>query len=712
MFFDDKSSKLYVGSFIKGLKVFSLLNFFVSQKNIPYQNDVSYAAVPFSDSSVVTREGIEYFKDKTRHIFPNYSFYTKYLFFDDRKNLICINNNSIQIKLKNSYYKKYDSVYFKNKKIEGIFKTGGLYIASTVDAKNWSINVLNPNDFKKTEKSIPIRSNINTVFSLSTDLLYAGCGDGIYIVSLSKGKILKKLRENIPVKQILRTKDGNIWVTTYNKGFFLLRADKMIKMPYDRSEYLSSAHCIVEDEQGNYWIPTNKGLFRVKKKMLLSYADSKNNKVIYYRYSKENGLLNNEFNGGAYSCFNELNDGQFVFPSMEGFVFFEPRKVKTYFPRPEDVFLERIKTEDNASGYIGNHIQLKSNYKSTDIYIDIPYYSDFDNLHLQVMLENGSHEEWQDVKNDRIFTLNEKDPGDYILVVRFLVSENGNFVYKRLPIVIEPQFYQTIFFKVFIIFITIGIVILLIQMRTNFLKIKLEQTNSTLELTRNELKDKSDYQKKLIESISHDITTPVKFIAQISQDLHHSTDTKIQKKYFNSIYRASEELYKFTLSLKEYTELYKLDVADHEEHDIYDLVENKRELFIQIAEKKNTSIRNTCQRGLLLKTNKNIILAIVHNILDNAVKNTENGSIIISAYERENGKIEISFEDSGSGMSTEQIQYYSELFKNMESGNSMFRNYGLGLHMVLQLITKIKAEIVFQSNKPSGTIVKILIGRI
>ncbi|WP_262483569.1 hypothetical protein [Chryseobacterium sp. P1-3] len=36
--------------------------------------------------------------------------------------------------------------------------------------------------------------------------------------------------------------------------------------------------------------------------------------------------------------------------------------------------------------------------------------------------------------------------------------------------------------------------------------------------------------KKLVESISHDITTPVKFIALLSQELAQSGDIRTQKK--------------------------------------------------------------------------------------------------------------------------------------------------------------------------------------
>uniref|UniRef100_A0AAU6WM76 Two component regulator propeller n=1 Tax=Chryseobacterium endophyticum TaxID=1854762 RepID=A0AAU6WM76_9FLAO len=96
-------------------------------------------------------------------------------------------------------------------------------------------------------------------------------------------------------------------------------------MPEDPDRDIASAHTFLEDQKGYFWISTNNGLFKVKEKMLLDFAENKKYPVYYYRYTKLNGLLNNEFNT-AYPGGNILANGDFVFPSMEGFVFFRPGK--------------------------------------------------------------------------------------------------------------------------------------------------------------------------------------------------------------------------------------------------------------------------------------------------------------------------------------------------------------------------------------------------
>ncbi|PTT42577.1 hypothetical protein DBR28_02270, partial [Chryseobacterium sp. HMWF028] len=340
--------------------------------------------------------------------------------------------------------------------------------------------------------------------------------------------------------------------------------------------------------------------------------------------------------------------------------------------------------------------------------------SDLENIYLQAKLDNEDSS-WVNIKNDKTFRLANIDPGTYHLLVRFLSSKTGTFVYKTIPVEVEAYFYQTLVFKILIAGIFIFIVLVIVQIRTNFLRLKnkvlkniLVHKDKELLETNNKLKSESDYQKKLVESISHDITTPVKFIALLSQELNQSPDLKTQKKYFDSIYKTSEQLYKFTLSLKEYTELYKQENKAEEEYSVYDLIETKRLLFEEIAGQKNTFIYNFCDHQLKIPLNKNILLAVFHNIIDNAVKNTSDGEITITSAFTES-HIEIIISDTGNGMSDEQRIYYSGLFKEKENKHMIFKNYGLGLHMVIQLLMKINSEMTFHKNIPKGTIIKILI---
>ncbi len=101
MFYDDASRKLYIGSSINGLTILSLSDFSVSRKSLPYQDEVCYAAIPYGENSVLTQEGVRYYKNKSERLYKAPQSYDKrYIFQDDSGNLVYRENNSIHIRYK------------------------------------------------------------------------------------------------------------------------------------------------------------------------------------------------------------------------------------------------------------------------------------------------------------------------------------------------------------------------------------------------------------------------------------------------------------------------------------------------------------------------------------------------------------------------------------------------------------------------------------
>ncbi len=725
MFYDKDANKMYFGNVVKGLNIINLSNFYVPQKNIPFTGEVVYEAQPFTQNSVITKQGFEFYKDKVNRLFSaNAKSDRRFLLYDNSSNLLYVEFNKIQKLYKCAQYKKRDSIKFKDRKVLGIFKSQKKYIVNMADDEfeYYYLYVYSDDLFKNVKNIFRFSHFINYVLAVNNDQIYVATSNGVYIVSLSKHRILKHVAKNLNIKQIQLTRDGNIWLLTYGKGIHLLKNDTAIAMPYDKDGYISNAHHILEDLHGFFWISSNNGLFKISKKILLNYAQDKKTKVTWYRYTKENGFLNNEFNGSCNPCANILENGEFVFPSMEGFVFFNPYKIKSYYPKKDQLFVERAKIGKKFI-FFKDILRLKSDYKTAEIFLDIPYYQDIGNVYLESNLVYKGDNSWNEVKNDRKYILSNIEPGNYTLKFKFLISETGKFAYKQICIEIEPFFYQTIWFKSLIILLGLAILILIIHLRTNFLRSKneklksnlysrnqeLKETSESLEMTKTKLKNESEYQQKIMESISHDITTPVRFIALMSQKLTDAENAQNQKKYFDSIYKTSEQLFKFTLNLKEYTELYKEEnILNDEEYSVFDIVEEKKLLFEGIASEHDTIILNFCCANLKVKVNKNILSAILHNLIDNAVKNTKGGIISIKSTLK-NDDVEIGIFDTGKGMSQSQIEYYSQVFERIETENFVFKNYGLGLHMVIQLVKKINANISFHENTPKGTMVKVLI---
>lgn len=718
--YDEVNRKLYIGSLIKGLNIISLSNFYISRKNIPFTSEVCYPALPFSRNSVISQDGTEYFRDTVKVRYAQELLSDKRrLLYDSSENILYLEFGKLYRRLKKAGYRTQDSIIFKNgagfaDKINGLFMVNGIDAAQKSD-----LCIFKNDQFNSIKTSLRLPDGITSIAACGKDHIYVGCYDGLYLVSLSQNKIVKKLAGGIAVKNIIKSGSGHYWMTTYdNKGFYLLKNNIPVRMPEDENRDLASAHTFLEDGKGFLWISTNNGLFKIPEKTLLGYAENRNSPVHYYRYTKLNGLLNNEFNT-AYPGANTLENGDFVFPSMEGFVFFNPGEVKSIYPRRDQLFIERAYNSKLRFRF-KDRITLESNFKTLNICIDMPYFSDAENIHLQARLINSTREQWENIDRSRIYTLDNDSPGNYILEVRYLTSEN-TFAYKTVAIEITPLFYQTLWFKFFVLGSLIIIIILVVHIRTGFLrgrntnlKNNLKHTGDELRVTRDKLKNESEYKEKIIQSISHDITTPLSFMSYLTNQLDKTEDADKQKELFEMLHKTSEQLFRFTSDLREYTKLYNIEnISEEREYAVFDLAENKKMLFGEIARKRNTGIVNLCDQHIKTRISKVILSVIIHNLIDNAVKNTVNGEITINTHKHTETDcdVEIAIADTGSGMSDAQMLYYTQMYENQEEDKELpaFKNERLGLYLVIRLIKKIQAEIRFQNNLPTGTVVKIII---
>lgn len=721
LYYDAGFGRLYLGSSIKGLNIIQLTQFHTAQKRSPIVDDVSYSSLPFTSHTIIDPHGYEYDRHGLvkAHGFGANDRY--FILYDEDKNILYQRNNVIFRRYKSSGYKTADTVYVPEKKVTGIFKSSGLYGISETDFLNSSLYLFKNSDLKKADFIFTCPGIINAFIRYNDNEILIGSTHGLYKALLNENKLTPVKKIN--VKSISITGDGNIWVTTNKDGFFLFRNKKLIKMPLDEQEHLESAHYIIDDPYGYYWISSNNGLFKIPQQQLLQYAKSKSTPVFYYRFTKNNGLLTNEFNGGSVPNAYLLPDNEFVFPSMEGFVFFDPKKIRTHYPDRNSIFIERVKIgKGNAIPFRG-HIILENDYDYADIFVDFPYYADASNLKIEARLENHD-KNWEKVEssNQRKYTVRALAPGNYTLQIRVLTSPYGSYKYHTITFEIKPLFYQTKAFKIALLLLLLVTVILIIRMTTKFIrnrnkllkrtvsdiKVELKETSQHLESVKDHMRKESEYHKKFVEAINHDITTPVKFIALLAQKISKEQDAEIRKEYFEGIHQTSEELYKFTLHLKEYNDLYATkDIYTEEPVLLNEILESKKRLFGEIARAKNNHIIIQNKGEIKCNINRNILACIIHNLIDNAVKYSENGKILLYA-EKGPDRITIRVKDEGYGMSDEQMAYYNSLYHIRDDDDTVqFKNYGLGLHMVTHLIKKINAEIGFRKNNPKGTIVEI-----
>ncbi|HEV8715809.1 MAG TPA: ATP-binding protein [Candidatus Binatia bacterium] len=128
----------------------------------------------------------------------------------------------------------------------------------------------------------------------------------------------------------------------------------------------------------------------------------------------------------------------------------------------------------------------------------------------------------------------------------------------------------------------------------------------------------------------------------------------------------------------------------------------------EIREQTNVMSVWKVERGLpSLYTDPGKLKTVIKNLIGNAVKFTEKGSITVDAHGYESG-IEIDVIDTGVGISADELPIIFEPFRQLESTRTrQFSGTGLGLHIVKRLLELLGGRIAVESEVGRGSIFRV-----
>lgn len=135
--------------------------------------------------------------------------------------------------------------------------------------------------------------------------------------------------------------------------------------------------------------------------------------------------------------------------------------------------------------------------------------------------------------------------------------------------------------------------------------------------------------------------------------------------------------------------------------DVRSAVEVQVRIYDYQCSERNIRLLNDVPPGLPAALADEIRLSqIIGNLLDNAVKHTENGSIVVTAAEQ-GGMIEVSVRDTGEGIDPGDLPYIFEPFKSSDSAER--RGFGLGLSIAKQLAELQRGTLKAESTLGGGS---------
>ena len=719
VYYSASQKIFYAGSYGKGLAVIKPKEYIASTRK--GSDGIYYAVVPFDKDRVITStgdlfsnegyEGSLDFREKT----------DKYMLVVDKAgNLWTKEYRTLSCFIKSTDYKQSNSWTLPDR-ITTIAKgpDGKIWIGTQTDqAKGELFYISSGNKSAQAIHFLTVPYVINCMNFSSKHGLLVGSEKGLHLLDLkAKKNINIYTAPKAYVRSIYVKNENEIWATTYSNGFVLYRNKKITHFPLDRNNYLLASHCIAEDRQGYFWIPTNKGLFQIKRQQLLDFADKKSKPLYYHYYDKDAGFQSNEFNGGCQPCAAVLNNETIFFPSLNGMVRFQPEKIIPNLP-VNKVYMDEAEIDGKIVS-VDDTIRLHRDFHRAKFFLSSPYYGNPYNQHMEYNLEGPVHQNWTPLPDGQI-VFTRLPPGEYTLTARKITGFTAGYQYRKIFIVIPPPFWQSAWFYASSIVLGASLICMFIAMRIRYIKYKnvllekkvalqtmqLHDTIAALRRTKEDLDSQVKIHKKLLKTVTHDIKSPLRFINLTGRLIYLNSTRSPIREDIESIYTSAQQLYNFVDNFLENSKLSEIATTS-EPYRLHALVEEKISFFNSIARSKNIALSNSIPVDLSITVNKHLLSIILHNLLDNAIKNTAAGSIVYSSSS-EGPLLHIHLKDTGIGMSIEQIRHYQNLIKGNGADAGSTKN-GVGLSIVVDLLLTLGGDMKINSSHTSGTHIAVVL---
>ncbi|MBQ6696922.1 MAG: HAMP domain-containing protein [Lachnospiraceae bacterium] len=229
----------------------------------------------------------------------------------------------------------------------------------------------------------------------------------------------------------------------------------------------------------------------------------------------------------------------------------------------------------------------------------------------------------------------------------------------------------------------------------------------TIQYMGDKLKNADDAQRKFVSNVSHDFRSPLTSIKGYIEAIKDGTiPAEMQEKYLDIVIFETERLTKLTSNLLELNSFDDNGVILHKtEFDINQMIKQIALSFEGTLKKKKLVLNLVfSQKEQFVKADMDKIQQVLYNLIDNAVKFSNQESSIRITTEEKGNKVMIGVKDHGIGIPKESLnKIWERFYKTDTSRGKDKKGTGLGLSIVKEIITAHEENISVVSTEGVGT---------
>lgn len=296
----------------------------------------------------------------------------------------------------------------------------------------------------------------NFIMALAEDgsgKVWVGTGNGI--ASYNNGKIQTyRLNENFDAEYAFgfHIEQNSLWMAT-DRGLvhINLTTNKMKAVTKENGLPVDKIFQIVIDNNQTFWLTSNRGVISLSKEQINNLFEGKSNTIAFRLFAEGVGLLSSQANGGSTPAATLHKDGSVWIATANGLSHVNQERLQRMAETKIPVVIEQLNA-DGTFYSLSSDIKLPQGSSRITIHYAGLGYLMAKHIEYQTQLV-GFDQNWQNKNNQTFTEFTNLAPGNYIFNMRAKYP-NGPWqeTIASISFTIEPFYWQTTFFKLFILF--------------------------------------------------------------------------------------------------------------------------------------------------------------------------------------------------------------------------------------------------------------------
>lgn len=543
-------------------------------------------------------------------------------------------------------------------------------------------------------------------------------GDGVVRCRDSRCRAIRR-KDGLP-SDLIRSSyvdvNGWLWIGSEGRGLARLdprgwSADDAAHRPpivhYSVEDGLHDpvVHHIIEDDDGRFWINSNRGIYWIQRSELLAFAEGRLRRINSTAYAERDGLRNREGNGGFQPAGLRDAEGTLWFPTQAGIVGVDPRRVPIGRTAPAAV-VEQVSVRGRAEPVDTAMIRLAADERDLEIAYTAIAFREPGNVRLRCRLAPYD-DDWVDAGKRRTAFYTRVPAGRYTFRVQ---ASRGGDQWSEQPAMatleIAPFFSETGLARGLLVAALLLAVAGGVQWRVRALRRREEEltalvAEATAALRRNEaelaaqnatLAQLNQLRSRLFADLSHEFRTPLTLILGPLRSMLDGRQGPLPpavRGQSELMLRNAQRLLRLINQVLDLSRLQAGAVAiTRQPFDLVAFVRMLAQAFLPLAERQGIAVVvRSPLPSLTVSADAEELEKVLLNLLSNAVKFTGAGGMVDVGVTAEGNQAVITVRDTGIGIAAEDLPRVFERFYRAESdATRRFDGSGIGLALAKELV--------------------------